>query len=59
MLKFSFHHYYFIFHILTNTKFKQVTTIVDIWCLSLHLMLRTFIELLIFSVCVRVECIKH
>ena len=34
-------------------------TIVDIQCLSLvHLMLLTFIGLLIFSVCVRIQCIN-
>ena len=47
---------YFL-HIITNTKFKHVTstyTLVDIQCLSLHLTSLTFIRLFIFSICIRI-----
>ena len=45
------------FYILTNTKFKHVTShiiIVGIHCLRLHLMLLTFIWLLTTSICVHI-----
>jgi hypothetical protein len=52
ILEFFFYHWYFSLYILTDTKFKHVTsTYYHSWCLglSLHLMLLTLIGLSTFS----------
>ena len=62
MLDFYFYHYYLFLHILTNTKFKYVTsTYYHSWYLVFEFTfsITYFIELLIFSVGVGIYCIKH